>query len=38
LRVQFGGAPAGTYRFEFRAIDRSSDTSNAIIHFIQVLP
>lgn len=38
LRVQFGGAPVGTYRFEFRAIDRSSDSSNVIIHHVQVLP
>lgn len=38
LRVQFGGAPTGTYRFEFRAIDRSSDSSNVIIHHIEVLP
>ncbi len=38
LRVQFGGAPAGTYRFEFRAIDRSSDSSNVIIHQVVVTP
>ncbi|MCU0452082.1 MAG: hypothetical protein MUE68_00315 [Bacteroidetes bacterium] len=38
LRVQFGGAPTGTYRFEFRAIDRSSDSSNIVIHRVEVLP
>lgn len=38
LRVQFGGAPVGTYRFEFRSIDRSSDSSNVIIHQVEVLP
>jgi hypothetical protein len=38
LRVQFGGAPTGSYRFEFRAIDRSSDSSNVIIHHVEVLP
>jgi hypothetical protein len=38
LRVQFGGAPTGSYRFEFRAIDRSSDSSNVIIHQVEVLP
>jgi hypothetical protein len=38
LRVQFGGAPTGIYRFEFRAIDRSSDSSNVIIHHVEVLP
>lgn len=38
LRVQFGGAAVGAYRFEFHAVDRSSDSSNVILHRIQVLP
>ncbi len=38
IRIQFAGAPSGAYRFEFRAVDRSSDTSNVIIHRIQVTP
>lgn len=38
IRIQFAGAPTGTYRFEFGAVDRSSDSSNVIIHQIQVTP
>ena len=38
IRIQFTGAPQGQYRFEFRAVDRSADTSNVILHQIQVIP
>ncbi|MEK6650903.1 MAG: hypothetical protein AABY75_07995 [Bacteroidota bacterium] len=38
LRIQFAGAAPGAYRFEFHAVDRSSDSSNVVLHQIQVRP
>jgi len=38
LTVAFLGASPGTYRFDFRATDRSRDTSNVIQHFLTVVP
>ena len=38
LTVAFQGASVGTYRFSFRATDRSLDTSNVIDHFLTVVP
>lgn len=31
-------APVGTHRFEFRAYDRSNETSNIVVHLITVKP
>ena len=38
LRVLFEGATVGTYRFLFRAVDRSLDSSNVITHILTVTP
>lgn len=38
LKIAFAGAALGTYRFSFKASDRSLDTSNVIDHFISVVP